>query len=135
MLTLLLLACAPSDPGAAPTNWFYADQGDAIDWQSVAYDTNGNVIFRTAGAGLRSGPVDAPWTGALGCEAAARLTVAFVDGEIDQITTAPDNPCVADVADRIDWSALDLDGIRLDATHHALVVLDVPGEEVTWASS
>lgn len=135
MLAFLLLACAPLDSGAAPTNWFYADQGEAIDWPSVAYDREGNVVFRTAGAGLRSGPVDAPWTAALACETGARLTVAFVDGEIDRVNTVPENPCLAEVASRIDWTALDLDGTPLDGMHHALVVLDVPGEEVTWSSS
>lgn len=137
MFAFLLVACAttPELEAPAPTDWFYADQGEAIDWASIDYDAHGNLIFRTMGPGLQSGPINAPWAGNLACGAGTRLTLSFADSELVGIATAPGNPCVAEIVARIDWTALDLDGISLYQMQRALVVLDVPGEEVAWSSS
>lgn len=136
-LSLLLLGCAPSPDApadAAPADWFYADQGDAIAWDTVDYEA-GDVRFRTVGPGLLSGPVEAPWVGALSCGSATRLTLEFEAGELVDTHSFPANDCVAGIADRLDWSGLVLDGAPVSTTRRALVVLDVPGEEVAWSSS
>lgn len=128
-LFLALFACSTT-PAAhaaspAPGDWFYADAGDAIDWSSVRH-VGADVVFRTIGPGLRSGPVrGAGW---LACGAPTRATLAFEDGVLVDVHTVPETPCVEAGARAADWSSLPLDGLPLGEAVHALVVYDVPAE-------
>jgi hypothetical protein len=130
----LLAACASASDSPAPSDWFYADQGHTIDWSSVHFD-GPDVVFHTVGDGLLSGPVYAPWVGSLTCGTPTRLTLAFEDDLLADITSVPYDPCVESIAARMDWGSLDLDGLPLYSVRRALVVLDVPGEEGAWSSS
>ncbi len=129
MLTfLLLVACATQSSSPAPGDWFYADTADgggAIDWASIRF-VGADVVFRTLGAGLVSGPV----AGAelLACGEATRATLAFEEGALVEVVTVPVSSCVEAAAQAMDWSALLLDGHGLDERVHTLVVYDVPAE-------
>lgn len=129
MFTLLaLFACATQSSSPAPVDWFYADTADgggAIDWASVRY-VGADVVFRTLGAGLASGPV----AGAerLACGEATRATLAFEEGALVGVVTVPATPCVEAAAQAMDWSTLALDGHGIDERLHTLVVYDVPAE-------
>lgn len=129
-LLFVFSACSPvsSAPAAAspaPTDWFYADAGDAIDWASVHLQ-GADVVFRTVGAGLRSGPV----AGAerLACGRPTRATLAFEEGELVAVHTVPAVPCVEAAARAASWASLPLDDSRLGDAARALVVYDVPAE-------
>ncbi|MDP2311480.1 MAG: hypothetical protein Q8P41_01130 [Pseudomonadota bacterium] len=122
----LLLACATQAASSpAPGDWFYADRGDAIDWSSIRFD-GADVVFRTIGEGLESGPVQG--AALLACGTATRATLAFAEGVLVDVVTVPALPCVEAAAQAIDWAELQLDGEPLGERVHALVVYDVPAE-------
>jgi hypothetical protein len=109
----------------APTNWFWSDDGLAIDWASIGF-SEGNPVFRTDGGSLRTGPV----AGAerLACGEETRATLLFEDGALQDVHTFPDAPCVEDAAWAQAWTSLALDGARVGDVVHAVVVYDVPAE-------
>jgi hypothetical protein len=132
MLSLLatLFACslstnASASESLAPTNWFYADDGEAIDWSSVRI-RGGDVTFRTQAPGLRTGRTDG--AALLACGAATRATLLFEEGVLVDVFTAPSAPCVEAAARKRDWGALRLEDQPLRDAVHAVVVYDVPAE-------
>lgn len=90
MLFALMLACAPAAPAAvaiaAPTMWYYADQGDGMDPDSFAI-VDGAPVFRTDGFGLRSGPLAeaGELAQALACDASPRVIARFRDGVLTDL--------------------------------------------------
>ncbi len=130
MWSLLLVLAACSNPptaaasaSPAPGDWFYA--GDAIDPSSIRFE-GADVVFRTVGGGLRSGPVGG--ADQLACGTATRATLSFEAGALVDVYTAPAAPCVEAAARAMDWSGLSLDGVSLGDAGRALVVYDVAAE-------
>jgi hypothetical protein len=134
LLFVLLSACSPvptasaeavAAASAAPANWFYADPGGAVDWASVRFE-GADVVFRTAGRGLVTGPaVGASW---LACGHATRATLLFEGGTLADIRTVPESPCVEAAARALAFDGLPIGEGRLADTDRALVVYDVPAE-------
>lgn len=125
-----LLACAPvpaASAGAspAPGDWFYADDGEAIDAASVRL-VGADVVFRTVGTGLRAGPVAG--AARLACGEATRATLVFAEGALTDVITVPEAPCVEAAARAAAWGHLPLDGVPLAEQARAFVVYDVPAE-------
>lgn len=128
-----LLACTtpqltdPSVELGSPTNWFYAEEDGSIDWSSLAF-VGKEVRFETLGHGLRTGPIAeaTDWAGAVACDAATTLTLAFERGKLDRVTSFPRSPCVEDNAAELAWAWLRLDDQLLADTTHAILVLDIP---------
>lgn len=122
----LLAACGTQQTASnAPGNWFYADDGQSIEWASLRY-LGPDVAFRTTGDGLASGPV----TGAerLACGQATRATLLFEQGRLSEVVTVPAAACVEAASLATDWATLQLDGRPLGELRHAIVVYDVPAE-------
>lgn len=118
-------ATVAEPPSVAPGDWFYADRGGAVDWESVRF-AGADVVFRTVGEGLRSGPVrGASW---LACGEATRATLRFVEGVLHEVHTSPEVPCVEAAARALDFTGLHLDGAPIEDAAGALVVYDVPAE-------
>lgn len=124
-LLLLLAACAETPDSPAPADWFYADNGGAIDWSSVRF-AGADVLFDTVGRGLVSGPVSG--AAQLACGAPTRATLAFAAGRLVDVVTVPAAACVEAAAEALDWASLPLAGRPLGDTPRALVVYDVPAE-------
>ena len=111
---------APTMEVGAPTDWFWA--GDAIDPASITF-RGADVTFDTVGADLRAGAVSG--AGWLACGDATRATLVFEAGVLQDVVTVPYVPCVEEAAKDLDWSALPLDGLPLDATARAVIVYEV----------
>lgn len=109
----------------APANWFWADDGLAIDWESLSFD-DGDPVFRTDAGSLRSGPVEGGEV--LACGEPTRATLLFEDGALRDVHTFPVSPCVEDAAWARAWSGLRLEGVPVADVVHAVVVYDVPEE-------
>jgi hypothetical protein len=106
----------------APSDWIFA--GDAIDRSSISF-RGPDVVFRTVGDDLLSGPAEGADAGALACGDATRVTLAYVAGVLVDVITVPENACVATAARATDW-ALSVEGVPLSELSFALVVLEVP---------
>lgn len=144
MFTFLfaLLACAPqtTEPLAtealrptvevtAPSPWYYADEGDGIDWSSLRRE-GADLAFRTIGHGLQSGPLadDVAEVAGLVCGTATHLSLAFRDGRLAEVLSVPEAPCVTAAAAAADWSRLLVGERPLASAEHAVLVFDVPAQ-------
>lgn len=138
MFALLLLACTavPSVPTTvasvevtAPSPWYYADEGNGIDWTSLRRD-GAELAFRTIGHGLDSGPLadDVAEVAGLACGTATHLSLAFREGALAEVLSVPEVPCVDAAAAAADWSELLVGARPLAQAEHAVIVLDVPAQ-------
>ncbi|MES2641281.1 MAG: hypothetical protein V4850_17455 [Myxococcota bacterium] len=130
MLSLFLLVACAQVASPAPGNWFYADDGESIEWATVHY-RGPDVAFRTTGEGLASGPVSGAER--LACGQATRATLIFEQGVLTEVVTVPAAACVEAASQAMDWATLPLDGRALGERQHAIVVYDVPAEATCFS--
>lgn len=128
MLNLILAYAAAADTSIAPpAPWYYYDQGEGIQWETV-HMIGEDVGFRTIGNGLQSGPLTdvEVLTDLLACGQAARVVLAYTDGVLERVYSVPETPCIAAQATAL--QDMYLGDVALNQTRHALIILDVPAE-------
>lgn len=111
----------------------YYRYGAGIAWRFLEVDSAG-PHFRYEPGPVFAGPLPEPgeWARALTCNAAerdlVRTTLVFEDGELDEVHTEPETPCIEERA-RTGASSFHeraVGGESILHLTHAAVVLDVP---------